>query len=168
MLSELPELVLAPMLVGCATLVDRRWGARVGGVVSALPAVVAPVLLIAAQTRGATFAADAADGVLLGLAAFSGFVLAYGRVAGYAGWRVTLAAGWSTAVLLAVPVGWWAGGVGFGGSVIVAAVSLGLAHVAMPGSARRAPRVVGPRGEIPLRMAVTAALVALLAAAAHA
>src|SRR6185295_3110480 len=39
------ELVVAPALVGAATLAARRWGQRTGGLVSAFPAIVGPVLL---------------------------------------------------------------------------------------------------------------------------
>jgi hypothetical protein len=61
------QFVVAPGLVGAATLAARRWGLRLGGLVSAFPAIVGPLLLIAAHEHGTAFAAKAASGTLLGL-----------------------------------------------------------------------------------------------------
>ncbi len=74
------ELVIAPILVGGSTLACRWWGARIGGLISAFPAVIGLVLLITAHERGALFTARAANGTLLGLVALSGFVLVYSRL----------------------------------------------------------------------------------------
>lgn len=57
MLTILCEPLIAPVLVALSTLAARRWGDAVGGLVSAFPAVVGPVLLGVAQQRGAEFAA---------------------------------------------------------------------------------------------------------------
>src|SRR3954466_10717344 len=105
MLNVVIEVVLAPALVGAATLAALRWGARAGGLVSAFPAIVGPVLLIAAMEHGAAFAARAANGTLLGLVALAGCALFYGRVAARAGWRSSLALGWATAGVLGLAVG---------------------------------------------------------------
>ncbi len=65
------QLLVAPALVAAATLAARRWSPRVGGVVSAFPAIVGPVLLIGADAHGTAFAARAATGTLLGLVALA-------------------------------------------------------------------------------------------------
>jgi hypothetical protein len=93
-LSTLIEVVGAPALAGAATLTARRWGPSVGGVVSAFPAIVGPVLLIAALAHGPAFAARTADGTLLGLVALSAFTVAYGRCAQRWRWPPSLAVGW--------------------------------------------------------------------------
>ena len=103
------ELLVAPALVAVSTLVARRWGARAGGVVSAFPAIVGPVLLILALAHGRAFAARAADGTLLGLVSLAAFALAYGRVAVARGPLVSAVAGWSAAAVAEVilaPVTW--------------------------------------------------------------
>src|SRR4051794_1535081 len=97
MLNVAIEGVLAPALVGAATLAARRWGERTGGLVSAFPAIVGPVLLVTALEHGAAFAARAASGTLLGLVALSAFTLAYARAARRLRWPASLAAGWSAA-----------------------------------------------------------------------
>ena len=52
MLKVLVELLVAPLLVGGWTMACRRGGENVGGLLSAFPAVVGPVLLILALERG--------------------------------------------------------------------------------------------------------------------
>ncbi|HLJ02269.1 MAG TPA: hypothetical protein VKT31_02465 [Solirubrobacteraceae bacterium] len=167
--TTLPELLLASMLVGAATLACRRWGNRIGGLVSALPAVVGPLLLITAQQHGAAFTARAANGTLLGLAGLGAFALAYGRAAVRAGWGVSLVAGWAAAAVVAAVAGSLGGGLGFPGGLAIAAVSLTFAYRALPPCAPEAsisPDESRAWGGIALRMALTAALVAILAAAA--
>jgi hypothetical protein len=103
-------LLVAPSLVGASTLAARRWGQRLGGFVSAFPAIAFAVLLIDAHERGAEFAARAASAMLLGLLTLtltltltlSVFVVAFGRTARRAGWPQCLLAAqaamaWSSA-----------------------------------------------------------------------
>ncbi|MGZ4279855.1 MAG: hypothetical protein ACXVVU_24705 [Solirubrobacteraceae bacterium] len=164
MLAPTLQLVVAPGLVGASTLAARRWGLGLGGLVSAFPAIVGPLLLIAAEEHGTAVAAKAASGTLLGLVALSGFALAYGRTALHAGWATSLAAGWATAAGIAVLLA----GVDAGplAGLGAATLSLVVAYCALPrGGAPLAARSA-PRWDLPLRMAVAAALVAALAAAA--
>jgi hypothetical protein len=162
----LVELVLAPALVGAATLAARRWGAAIGGLVSAFPAIVGPVLLIAAHEHGSAFAAKTASGTLLGLVALSGFAIAYGRTALVAGWRASLAAGWAIAAGIAVLLGTVQAGPLAG--LLAATLSLLAARRALPGSAakRATTPVPPPRWDLALRMVLTAVLVVSLTAAA--
>ncbi|HEY7076556.1 MAG TPA: hypothetical protein VH418_14355 [Solirubrobacteraceae bacterium] len=156
------QVLLAPLLVAAATLAGRAWGERSAGVVSAFPAIVGPVLLIEAQTHGAAFAARAANGTLLGLAALSGFAAVYARVARRAGWAASLAAGWAAAATIAAIVA--ASGAGRLPAPAVAALSLALAYRTLPrGAAVPAPRM---ERDLPLRMALTSLLVLSLIAAA--
>jgi hypothetical protein len=170
------ELLIAPALVAISTIVARRWGPRAGGVVSAFPAIVGPVLLILALSHGTHFAARAANGTLLGLVSLAAFALAYGRIALGCSWLLSAAAGWLAAALAALAVGLTAGGAGSPAGLVVAGVSLGLAARGLPGmfAAGSAMGVAQPaapgvrRGMTALRMASTAVLVALLSAAAGA
>lgn len=164
MIDPLLELTVAPALVGVSTLASRRWGQRIGGVVSAFPAIIGPVLLIAADQHGNAFAAKAATGTLFGLVALSGFALAYGRTALYAGWRTSLGAGWATAAAIAVllatvDVDPLAG-------LAAATLSLVVAHRWLPSGTAGLTAVSVPRWDLPLRMGLTAALVVSLTAVA--
>jgi hypothetical protein len=166
MVEAVVQVLLAPALVAAATLAGRAWGERTGGVVSAFPVIVGPVLLIEARTQGTAFAADAAAGTLLGLTALSGFAVAYARSARRTGWRTSLAAGWAVAAGIGAVI------VALGPTPLagppVAAISLVLAYRALPG----ADAVLRPgpawRGDLAARMAVTSVLVVGLVVAADA
>lgn len=166
--STLIAILVAPALVGVSTLVARRFGARAGGVVSAFPAIVGPVLLILALAHGRSFAAHAANGTLLGLVSLAAFALAYGATARRRGWVASLMSGWGWAALAGLAVGLLAGGAGSPVGLLVAAVSLSLAFLALP-SAETGPAAARPRrGMTALRMVTAAVLVAVLSVAAGA
>jgi hypothetical protein len=150
--------------VGAATVAARRWGQRAGGVVSALPAIVGPVLLIGAERQGTSFAAEAATGTLLGLAALSAFAFVYGRFALRGPWPTSLAAAWLAAAAIGAAVE--AVDVELVGASLVAVVSLALAYRGLP--ALRVPLPGAARSQLDdvARMALTAALILVLAAAA--
>jgi hypothetical protein len=94
------KLLLAPGFVVGASLVARRFGPRIGGVVGGLPVVAGPILLVLTLVHGASFGADAARASLLGLVSLTAFVVTYGwacrswppAVALPAGWLAFLAA----------------------------------------------------------------------------
>ena len=162
------ELLVAPALVAVSTLVARRWGSRAGGVVSAFPAIVGPVLLILALAHGPAFAARAANGTLLGLVSLAAFAVAYGRVALHRDWRVAVAAGWLAAALAAVAVGAAAGSAGSPVGLLIAAGGLALAGQALPAVGAASGTARRRRGELLLRMASASLLVVVLSAAAGA
>jgi hypothetical protein len=158
------ELVVAPALVGASTLAARRWGQRIGGLVSAFPAIVGPVLLIAAHEHGTAFAARAANGTLLGLVALSGFAVAYGRTARHAEWRTSLVAGWGAAATIAILLG--TVDPDPLAALAAATLSLVVAYRLLPCGATGLQAAPAARWDLPLRMALTAVLVASLAGAA--
>ena len=175
MLQLLIELGLAPLLAALATLAGRRFGTRAGGVVSAFPAIVGPVLLVDALEHGNAFAAQAANGTLLGLISLAGFAAAYGRVATAHGrWPLSLLAGWACAAVCAPAAAMIAGGDGAPAGLVVAIGSLLLARRLLAGPAAGAPdpgagaQAPNRRTGIPGTMALTAVLVAALSAAAGA
>jgi hypothetical protein len=162
MLKLVAELALAPGLVGTATVAGDRWGHRVAGLVSGLPVVVGPLLLIAAQERGAEFAATAANGVLLGLPALGGFALAYARSA-CRGAGIALLIGWTAAAAVATLVWLCPIPLPFPAGLVLAAISLAAAFLLMPGSpsGTGVPTRSGSRSVAP-RMGATAVLVLAL------
>ena len=165
MLSTAVELLLAPALVALSTVVARRFGERAGGVVSAFPAIVGPVLLIIALAHGAQFAATAANGTLLGLVSLAAFALVYARFARGHGWRASLAAGWACAALAGLAAGLAGGGKPAPAGLLAAVLSLTVAWRALPAAASPPSATCG---SMLARTSTAALLVALLATAADA
>jgi hypothetical protein len=104
------KIVLAPTFVVGASLIVRRYGARIGGLVGGLPVVAGPILLVFALDHGRAFAATAAAGTLLGIVSLLAFIVVYARVAGRVRWTASLILGWGaffamTAALSTVTLG---------------------------------------------------------------
>ncbi|MBI4897315.1 MAG: hypothetical protein HY827_02990 [Actinobacteria bacterium] len=88
------KLLLAPALIAGATIVTRRHGARLGGLIATLPAAAGPILLVIALQQGEEFAADAASGALLGVISLDAFIVVYCGLAMRVGWALAMVAGW--------------------------------------------------------------------------
>lgn len=162
MLTTAAELVIAPLLVGGATLATRRFGERIGGLLSAFPAIVGPVLLIEAEANGREFASRAAVGTLLGLASLGAFCVVYGRLARPSSWRLALGVAWAVTALIAVPISRLH--VSASVALVLALSAFGLSHRLLGQPAL--PRSSGTGGSpdrLIVRMGSTLALVAGLA-----
>lgn len=151
------KITLVPLLIGAITLAGRRWGPAVAGWLSGLPVVAGPIMFFMAIEHGAAFASHAIVGMLLGIFAMLGFLLAYAWVATRRSWRTSVLCALSAyfvavALLntLALPT-----------SVVTAMVLavLLLAPRLFPHAEPRATAAVPPRGEIYVRMAAGALLV---------
>src|SRR3954463_6357908 len=88
------KLLLAPGFIVATSLVSRRFGVGVAGIVGGLPAIAGPILLVVALEHGSEVARSAATGVRLGIVALVAFVLAFAWVCQRARWPWALAAGW--------------------------------------------------------------------------
>src|SRR5215218_3514189 len=153
MLRLLLTLVVAPALVAAATLAARRWGQRLGGLVSAFPAIAFAVLLIDAHEHGTAFTARAASATLLGLLTLSVFVVAFGRTAQRGNAATSLLVGWLAVAAAAALLGSLRPSPA--ASLAVAAVSLAAAYAALPRSTAQTPHPPALRHELPLRMGAT-------------
>jgi hypothetical protein len=87
------KLTLVPLLIAGVTLVSRRWGTQIGGVITSTPVVAGPTLSFYAVEQGHAFAATAAQGTLLGVFALAAFCVAYGWCARRAPWHLSLIVG---------------------------------------------------------------------------
>ena len=148
---------LAACLVGVSTLTTRVWGHTIGGIVSAFPLIVGPVLFLAARREDAAFAAQTAVATLLGLVALSGFALAYGRSSSRWGWLPSAALGWAAAAAIGLVAARIE--TGLLGALAAAMLSIALARSALPRGAATGPPRALPGWELPARMAMTALLI---------
>jgi len=80
------KVLTAPILVGSASLIGRRWGPVVSGWLLSLPMVSGPVLAFLTVEKGRAFTADAAFGGMLGLLSFALFCLIYSYACSRLGW----------------------------------------------------------------------------------
>ena len=159
------KLVLTPVLVGAASLAGRRWGSAVGGWLVGIPFTSAPIALFLALDPGPRFAAEAATGIMAGVASQATFCLAYSWAAQRAGWAPSLlvatigfAAATAVLNLFVAPAQSL-----FVVMILVLVVSLFL----MPGEATPPTGQIDfPRWDLPARMVVATAFVVGLTAAA--
>jgi hypothetical protein len=75
------KLVLAPFLIGGASLAARRWGPGVAGWLVGLPLTSGPVAFFVAVEQGTPFAIEVGLAVLAGGFALCAFAIVYARAA---------------------------------------------------------------------------------------
>jgi hypothetical protein len=84
------KLVLAPVIIGSASLAGRKWGPAVSGWIVGLPLTSGPVIFFLALSHDAGFAANAALGVISGGISLVTYALTYAWLAKYFRWYVAL------------------------------------------------------------------------------
>jgi hypothetical protein len=156
------KLTLAPVFIVGASLVARRFGPRIGGVVAGLPVVAGPILLVYALAHGRAFASGAASGTLLGLLSLTAFLVIYSRIGAYASWPISLLAGWLTFALATAVLSMFS--ITVGAALALAAVGVVVGLVALPRPSRSGLPYAPPSWDLPLRAACAAALVVTLSA----
>jgi hypothetical protein len=83
------KLILAPLIIATATLVARRWGQIIGGLMVGLPLTSGPVSVFFAVEQGRQFAANAAIDSMLGLIPVAVFCTGYVRNSKRFPWYLT-------------------------------------------------------------------------------
>ncbi len=84
------KLIMAPLIIGSASLAGRRWGSAVSGWIVGLPLTSGPVVFFVALSHNAAFAASAALGVLSGGFSLVIYALAYAWLARRFRWPAAL------------------------------------------------------------------------------
>jgi hypothetical protein len=159
------KVLLAPAFVVGASLIARRFGPKVGGLIAGLPVVAGPILLVYALAHGRTFAAGAAGGTLLGLVSLIAFVVVYARLAGRVFWGASLLAGWLAFALATVAFS--ALSLPAGAALALAAVALAAGLAALPRAGRDVrAHPPPPAWDLPVRAACALTLVLTLTAVA--
>ncbi len=85
------KLVLAPIIIGSASLAGRKWGPAVSGWIVGLPLTSGPVIFFLALSHDVSFAANAALGVISGGLSLVAYALTYAWLATRFRWYVALA-----------------------------------------------------------------------------
>jgi hypothetical protein len=155
--SLLLKLVLVPGLIALVTLAGRRFGARFGGWLNALPLVAGPVLFFLALEQGDVFVARAAEATLAGLAAVAAFSVAYAWTATARPWWSSVLVGWAAFAVLTVvfqAVAWTAVS-----GLALALGAFGVAPFVLPALPAAPSPAPAPAWDLPLRMLAALGLV---------
>ena len=75
------KLILAPVIIGSASLAGRKWGPAVSGWIVGMPLTSGPVIFFVALSHDATFAYNASLGTLSGGFSLVAFCLVYAWLA---------------------------------------------------------------------------------------
>ena len=75
------KLVLAPLIIGSASWAGRKWGPAVSGWIVGMPLTSGPVVFFVTLSHDATFAANAALGMISGGLSLVAYALAYAWLA---------------------------------------------------------------------------------------
>lgn len=84
------KLIMAPIIIGVASLAGRRWGPSVSGWIVGMPLTSGPVVFFVALSHNASFAANAALGVLSGGLSLVAYALTYSWLATRFRWPVAI------------------------------------------------------------------------------
>lgn len=159
------KFLITPTLMLAISLASKRWGTKIGGLLSGLPVTSALVILFLSLEQGAGFALQAVPGALAGLAAVQATYLFYFLVTR----RVSALIGCLAALAVYAVSAWLMSRLG----VLTASVAVTLALLSViivvtrPKADSAPPKVVAlPRWVIPMRMlTATLLLVAITASA---
>jgi hypothetical protein len=154
------KLFFTPILIGLVTLVGRRWGPIVSGLMVGLPLTSGPISFFLAYQYGVGFAAKAATGNMVGLISVSMFCLVYSLAAFRSRWlaSASLAIGAFLVTTFIVNIFSW--------SQIVAAIVLlaviGLVTRLIPRYPLSQNVFKPPAWDLPARMVIATTFVLLL------
>jgi hypothetical protein len=85
------KLILAPIIIGSASLAGRKWGPAVSGWIVGMPLTSGPVIFFIALSNEKAFAANAALGVLSGGLSLVAYALTYSWLAVKFPWQIAIA-----------------------------------------------------------------------------
>jgi len=85
------KLILAPLIIGSASLAGRKWGPAVSGWIVGMPLTSGPVIFFVALSHERAFAANAALGVLSGGLSLVAYALTYSWLAVKFRWQIAIA-----------------------------------------------------------------------------
>ncbi|AEI51544.1 hypothetical protein [Runella slithyformis] len=149
------KLTMMPVVIGGITLISRKWGNSIGGIIGSMPWVAGPILVFFILEQGTAFGIRAIPGILTGVVSLVGFCFCYALVSKRFGWFPTLLSSYSafvaTALVLdALRLSLWSV---YG--VAVVSIVTALRRFPLP-AAESTPsrRALPPKFDIPFRMLV--------------
>jgi hypothetical protein len=160
------KLILTPIIIAAATLVARRYGERIGGLLIGLPLTSAPVSIFFAVEQGQKFAYNAAKSAILGLIPVAVFCTGYAQSARRLPWYWSAAIGISLYLAAVVSMSLFTPDLGVE-AVLVPSV-LFLALLVLGRMSLQDRHLTSPWWDLPVRMLIASALVVSITTAAGA
>lgn len=149
------KLTIIPLVIGLITLISRKWGNRVGGVVGSMPWVAGPILVFFILEQGKDFGIRSIPGILMGIIALVSFCYCYALFSKRMKWLPTLLLSYvafalTALVLDAIPLTIW----GIYGLALVV-ITIALYYFPRPLVGQAAPsRAKPPKYDLLFRMLV--------------
>ncbi len=84
------KIVSVPVFILLVSIVGRKWGHSIGGLIVGLPLTSGPVLFFLVLEQGTSFGVIAAQGILMGLISVSTACLVYSKLASRWSWLVSV------------------------------------------------------------------------------
>ena len=152
------KLILTPSFIALAALVARRWGPVAGGWIVGLPLTSGPVSVFLFLEHGREFAANAANGALLGVISVAVYALAYSKASTRLAWTFSALLALfffflSTLVLSLVSPPLWAA------ALFVFTANYTALRACGHDSGNSIPVIRAPAWDIPFRMAAATGMV---------
>jgi hypothetical protein len=152
------KIAVPPVLVAFMSLMARRFGPTIGGLMMGLPWMTGPVLFFLSMDRDAAYAVRACVGVELGTVAIAVFVLTYAAVSRVGPWFVALPSAATAFACAALASRQIELSLLQATGIAIAALLIAYDLIARPVAATPALRL--PWWDIPARMTATFVLVA--------
>lgn len=94
------KLIMAPLIIGSASLAGRKWGPAVSGWIVGMPLTSGPVVFFLALSHDVTFAANAVLGVVSGGLSLISYALTYAWLATRFRWYISFIGGFTVFALI--------------------------------------------------------------------
>ena len=79
-----------PLVMGIITLVSRKWGHKIGGLIASMPWIAGPILLFFILEQGKEFGIRAVPGIMTGIISLICFCYSYARLSQHVNWLVSI------------------------------------------------------------------------------
>lgn len=79
-----------PLVIGLITLVSRKWGNKIGGLIASMPWVAGPILLFFILEQGKGFGIQSVQGILTGIISWICFTYCYALLSRSLHWLPTI------------------------------------------------------------------------------
>ena len=98
----LVKVTLMPLVIGLITVVSRKWGYKVGGLIASMPWIAGPILLFFILEQGKTFGIRSVPGILTGIISLISFCYCYAQLSKRFNWLISILTSYLVYVLVAL------------------------------------------------------------------